>query len=120
MEERRPEERQREDPNLAIADLISEIIYKYIYNKLGRRLVEGYIEVKYDGASVEVSVDLGASPLVDEAELAEVADEAAELGVVLADMAKEGLLNTSEDKGRVLREALGRLKRQAEDRGGDP
>lgn len=111
-EQRRPPEEQRPREELnQVADFIADIVYEYISSRLGKRLVECYIDVKFDGSSVEVSVDIGASPLVDEDELSKIADEASELGIAVADMIKEGL-NLGVDKRRVLREALRRLKRQ--------
>jgi hypothetical protein len=115
-EQRRPPEgqRQREELNQEIANFIADIIYEYISSRLGKKLVECYIDVRFNGFSVEVSVDIGASPLVGEEELSKIADEASELGIAVADMVKEGL-NLGVDKRRVLREALRRLKGVQED-----
>ncbi|MEL9991787.1 MAG: hypothetical protein QXP98_05615 [Thermoproteus sp.] len=106
------EERNQQPPlreEADIAEYITEIIYEYISRELGDDFFEAEIEVAFRGDSVEVSVDAGASPLVEDERLNRVVERAAELGVVVADMIKEGVIKPGDDKRRVLKEALRRL-----------
>jgi len=98
---------QREEVD--VAELISEVVYEYISRELGEEFLEAEIEVAFDGRSVEVSVDAGASALVEEERLREVVDRAAELGVAVADLIKEGKIQPGGDRRHVLKEALRRI-----------
>mgnify|MGYP001770632743 CR=1 FL=1 len=94
-----------------IAEYISQVIYDYIARELGDDIVEAEIEVSFKEDSVEISVDAGASLLVDDEKLKEVVEKAAEVGVAVADMIKEGVIYPGEDRRRVLKEALRRVER---------
>lgn len=103
--------RQREE--VEVAEYISQVVYDYIVKELGDDIIEAEIEVAFRGDSVEVSVDAGAGLLVDDERLREVVERAAEIGVAVADMIKEGVIYPGEDRRRVLREALKRIEREA-------
>lgn len=72
-----------------INEFISSQVLRYIEKKLGDAAKHITILVSYTGDSVEVNVDVDASMLLDDSYLQRVVDEAAELGVCLADLVKE-------------------------------
>ncbi|MGC8582730.1 MAG: hypothetical protein ACP5KY_00080 [Thermoproteus sp.] len=102
---------QREEVN--VAELISEVVYEYLSRELGEEFVEAEVEVAFDGNSVTVSVEAGAGALVEEDRLREIVDKAAELGITVADLVKEGAVQPSDDRRHVLREALKRIRESA-------
>lgn len=111
MEEPNRQVRQREE--VEAAEYISEIVYDYITKELGNDIVEAEVEVVFKEDSVEISVDVGAGLLVDDERLKDVIEKAAEIGIAVADMIKEGVIYPGEDRRRVLREALRRIERKA-------
>ncbi|MGC8993925.1 MAG: hypothetical protein ACP5J0_00890 [Pyrobaculum sp.] len=72
-----------------INEFISSQVLRYIEKKLGDAVKHVTIFVSYTGDGVEVDVDVDASVLVDDSYLQKVVDEAAELGVCIADLVKE-------------------------------
>ncbi|MEM4422447.1 MAG: hypothetical protein QXS00_01440 [Pyrobaculum sp.] len=81
--------RLREGDSLDEAEYISSQVVKYLEKKLGETAKHILVTVTYTEDGVEVEVDVDASVLVDDAYLQKVVDEAAELGVCLADLIKE-------------------------------
>ncbi|ABL88006.1 conserved hypothetical protein [Pyrobaculum islandicum DSM 4184] len=70
-------------------EFISSEVVRYIEKKLGRAVKQVVVSVSFSENGVEVDVDIDASVLVDETYLQRVADEAAELGVCIADLIRE-------------------------------
>ncbi|CCC81479.1 hypothetical protein [Thermoproteus tenax] len=107
------------DNNLKIAEIISQVVYNYIAKKLGEYLYEVDIDVSFTGDSVSVEVEAEGSPIIDQSLLDATIDEATKLGIIVADMAKEGLIKPDEDKVSVLRKALRRLRELSKNSVGD-
>lgn len=107
------------DNNLKIAEIISQVVYNYIAKKLGEYLYEVDIDVSFTGDSVSVEVEAEGSPIIDQSLLDATVDEATKLGIIVADMAKEGLIKPDEDKVSVLRKALRRLRELSKNSVGD-
>jgi hypothetical protein len=75
--------------NLDIAQFISSEVVKYIEKRLGDAAKHVTVSVSFSEEGVEVDVDIDASLLVEDAYLQKVTDEAAELGVCIADVIRE-------------------------------
>ena len=75
--------------NLDVAQFISSEVVKYIEKKLGDAAKHVTVSVSFSENGVEVDVDIDASLLVEDAYLQKVTDEAAELGVCIADVIRE-------------------------------
>jgi hypothetical protein len=75
--------------NLDIAQFISSEVVKYIEKRLGDAVKHVTVSVSFSEEGVEVDVDIDASLLVEDAYLQKVTDEAAELGVCIADVIRE-------------------------------
>ncbi|MEM0483178.1 MAG: hypothetical protein QW434_00530 [Pyrobaculum sp.] len=72
-----------------INEFISTQIVKFLERKLGEGAKHLTVFVSYRDDGVDVEVDVDASVLVDDAYLQKVVDEAADLGICLADLIKE-------------------------------
>jgi len=72
-----------------VSTFISSEVEKFLEKKLGDALKHAIIAVSFTGEGVDVEVDVDASVLVDDAYLQMVVDEAAELGICLADAVRE-------------------------------
>jgi hypothetical protein len=75
--------------NLDIAQFISSEVLKYIEKRLGDAAKHVIVSVSFSENGVEIDVDIDASLLVEDAYLQKVTDEAAELGVCIADVIRE-------------------------------
>ncbi|ACB40301.1 hypothetical protein [Pyrobaculum neutrophilum] len=83
------------------AEYISAQVVRYIERKLGDAVKNVTVFVSFAEEGVEVEVDIEASVLVDDAYLQRIADEAAELGICIADLIKErGWPLDSKEAGR--------------------
>ena len=75
--------------NLDVAQFISSEVLKYIEKRLGDAAKHVTVSVSFSENGVEIDVDIDASLLVEDAYLQKVTDEAAELGVCIADVIRE-------------------------------
>lgn len=75
--------------NLDVAQFISSEVVKYVEKKLGDAAKHVTVSVSFSENGVEVDVDIDASLLVEDTYLQKVTDEAAELGVCIADVIRE-------------------------------
>jgi len=71
------------------SQFISSEVVKYVEKKLGEAVKHVTVSVSFSEGGVEVDVDIDASVLVDDVYLQRVADEAAELGICIADVIHE-------------------------------
>lgn len=74
--------------NEEIASFISEQVVKYLEAKLGDSLKNAVVYVRFNEDGAEIDVDVDASILVSEEYLQRVVDEAADLGICIADLVK--------------------------------
>jgi len=72
-----------------VSTFISSEVEKFLRRKLGDALKHAIIAVSFTDKGVDVEVEVDASVLVDDAYLQRVVDEAAELGICLADAVRE-------------------------------
>ena len=70
-------------------EFISSEVARYVEKRLGDVAKRVTVSVSFSEKGVEVDVDIEASVLVDDSYLQKVADEAAELGVCIADVIHE-------------------------------
>jgi len=72
-----------------VSTFISSEVEKFLEKKLGDALKYAIVAVSFTDKGVNVEVEVDASVLVDDAYLQRVVDEAAELGICLADAVRE-------------------------------
>lgn len=70
-------------------EFISSEVARYVEKKLGDAAKHVTVSVSFTEEGVEVDVDIEAGVLVDDSYLQKVTDEAAELGVCIADVIRE-------------------------------
>jgi hypothetical protein len=71
------------------AEFIASEVARYVEKRLGDAAKHVTVSVSFSEEGVEVDVDIEAGVLVDDSYLQKVADEAAELGVCIADVIRE-------------------------------
>ncbi|AAL64021.1 hypothetical protein [Pyrobaculum aerophilum] len=72
-----------------INEFISAQIVKFLEKKLGGAAKHFTVFVSYRSDGVDIDVEVDASVLVDDAYLQKVVDDAADLGICLADIIRE-------------------------------
>ena len=70
-------------------EFITSEVARYVEKKLGDAAKHVTVSVSFTEEGVEVDVDIEAGVLVDDSYLQKVTDEAAELGVCIADVIRE-------------------------------
>lgn len=81
-----------------VATFISSKVIEFVYRKLGDSVKHATVYVSISEEKVEIDVDVDASVLVDDDYLKRVVEEAADLGICLADAARESGWDLSSEK----------------------